>query len=149
MKTKALFLLIVGICVAWAGSAIAAGVENEDGIGPGLIGHWAFDDLTDGMIRDAARVGLDATVRGDVSLEDGVFATAACFNGRHAIRIKANEAFKNLSAITISAWVSPKELSGYREIFRKEDGDKRILFSFQNNGRILSLGLNVEGSGYE
>ena len=69
--------------------------------------------------------------------------------GRAVIRIKAHEAFRNLPAITISAWVSPKELSGYREIFRKEDGDRRILFSFQDNGRILSLGLNVEGSGYD
>ena len=48
----------------------------------------------------------------------------------------------------ISAWVKPEELSDYREIFRKEDGDRRILFSFQGSGRILSLGLNVEGAGY-
>ena len=141
MKTKVSCLLIVSVCVVSAGSAFAVGVEIEDGIDSGLIGYWAFDDLTEGVLRDSARVGLDAGVRGDVLLEDGVFAAAACFKGRHAIRIKANDAFENLPSITISAWVSPKELSGYREIFRKEDGNKRILFSFQNGGRIFNIAL--------
>ncbi len=149
MKTKVSFFLFVIVCAFSTSSAFAVGVEIENGAGSGLIGRWTFDDLTDGVLKDSARIGLDATVRGDVSLEDGVFAAAACFKGRHAIHIKANEAFKNLPSITISAWVSPKELSGYREIFRKEDGNRRILFSFQNDGWILSLGLNVEGSGYE
>ena len=36
-------------------------------------------------------------------------------------------------------------MSSYREIFRKEDGDDRVLFSFQNDGTILSLGLNIGG----
>ena len=39
----------------------------------------------------------------------------------------------------------PTDLSSYREIFRKEDGDQRILFSYQDNGAILSLGLNING----
>ena len=108
------------LCVASTCGVFAAEVEIEDGVRQGLIGHWAFDDLTEGTLRNSARIGLDATVRGDVSLEDGVFAEAACLKGRHAIHIKANETFKNLPSITISAWVSPKELSGFREIFRKE-----------------------------
>ena len=36
-------------------------------------------------------------------------------------------------------------MSSYREIFRKEDGNDRVLFSFQNDGTILSLGLNING----
>ena len=39
----------------------------------------------------------------------------------------------------------PTELGVYREIFRKEDGTRRILFSFQEDGAILSLGLNIGG----
>jgi hypothetical protein len=131
------------------GCVFAAAVDDDDRVWQGLIGHWTFDDLTNGVLEDAARVELNATVRGDVLPEDGVFAAAACLKGQHAIRVKANEIFKGLPAITLSAWVSPKELSGYREIFRKEDGNRRILFSFQNGGRILALGLNVDGSGYE
>ena len=76
-------------------------------------------------------------------------AAAARLEGRPVIRIKADEVFTNLSAITISAWVKPEELANYREIFRKEDGDRRILFSFQGNGGILSLGLHVDRAGYD
>ncbi|MHC4580489.1 MAG: LamG-like jellyroll fold domain-containing protein, partial [Planctomycetota bacterium] len=148
MKTKISYLLLC-TCVVSTGGAFAAGAEIDDDNGCGLIGRWTFDDLTDGMLKDSVRTALDATVQGNVSLQDGVFAAAACLDGQQAIRIKASEVFRNLPSITISAWVSPSELSGYREIFRKEDGDRRILFSFQNGGRILSLGLNVAGSGYE
>ena len=149
MKTKASYLLLAWVYAVSAAGAFATEAKIGNGDRQGLSGHWKFDSLTEGLLRDSARLGLDASVRGEVSLEDGVFATAACLDGRHAIRVKTNEVFADLPSITISAWVSPKELSGYREIFRKEDGDKRILFSFQNGGRILSLGLNVEGSGYE
>jgi hypothetical protein len=149
MKTKLSYLVLVCTCIASIGDVSVAGVEIEDGAGSGLIGHWAFDDLTESVLKNSAGIGLDASVRGGVSLEDGIFATAASLEGQHAIRITANDSFRNLTSITISAWVSPKELSGYREIFRKEDAGRRILFSFQNGGRILSLGLNVEGSGYE
>jgi hypothetical protein len=38
----------------------------------------------------------------------------------------------------------PTDLSGFREIFRQECGN-RLLFSFQESGAILSLGLNVNG----
>ncbi len=104
MKTKAPYLLLVCMCIASIGSVFAAEVEIEDSARQGLIGRWAFDDLTDGVLKNSARVGLDATVRGDVSLEDGVFAEAASLKGRPTIRIKADEAFRNLSSITISAW---------------------------------------------
>ena len=149
MKTKALYLRLVWVCAALAGCVFGGGVEIADGVDEGLIGHWTFDSLGDGVLSDSSAVGLDASVRGDVSLEDGVFGAAGRLKGRPVIRIKANEVFTDLRAITISAWVSPTELSGYREIFRKEDGDRRILFSFQGGGSILSLGLNVAGSGYE
>ena len=99
---------------------------------------------------DKSGSGLDGEVTGSVSLEEGVLGSAGKFDGEHkGVRIRSDKTFGSLPAITICAWVSPSELSGYREIFRKEDGDRRILFSFQHDGRILALGLNVEGSGYE
>lgn len=52
----------------------------------------------------------------------------------------------DLRALSVTAWVKPRNLSGFREILRKEDGDKRLLFSFQNNGTILSLGLAIWGN---
>ena len=58
---------------------------------------------------------------------------------QHELRLEGIE------KISFSVWVAPTELSGYREIFRKEDGDDRVLFSFQDGGVCLSLGLNVGG----
>ena len=48
----------------------------------------------------------------------------------------------------MAAWVRPTKLDKYNEIFRKEDGGKRILFAFQKNGSVLALGLKIEGHSY-
>ncbi|MHC4743655.1 MAG: LamG domain-containing protein, partial [Planctomycetota bacterium] len=124
--------------------AAAAGAGEREG----LIGHWTFDAASDGMFRDSGG-DLDARIESGAAAGEGVFGSAAILKGRGVIRIKASEAFSGLDAFGISTWVRPVELSDYREIFRKEDGNQRILFSFQHGGTILSLGLNIEGSGYK
>ena len=63
MKTKVSYLLLIYICIASAGNTFAAKVEIEDCFRQGLIGHWTFDDLTEGVLRDSAEVGLDAKAR--------------------------------------------------------------------------------------
>jgi len=45
-----------------------------------------------------------------------------------------------LTAFTISAWVKPAGFDDYNEIFRLESPAGRLLFSFQERGRYLSLG---------
>ncbi|MBP5320083.1 MAG: hypothetical protein J6334_03770 [Kiritimatiellae bacterium] len=51
-----------------------------------------------------------------------------------------------LTSFTISAWVKPHAFTRYNELFRIESDRGRVLFSFQENGRILSFGLH--GSSY-
>ncbi len=114
-----------------------------------LVARWTFDELAEGEFADLGGKDLAAKAEGGVSLKDGVLGTALALEGPSAVRVKASEVFADLPGLTISAWVMPIELSGYREIFRKEDGDRRLLFSFQNDGRILSLGLQTEGTGYQ
>ena len=53
--------------------------------------------------------------------------------------------FDEIRKISFSVWTMPRKWDRYNEIFRKEDGDNRVLFSFQEEGTILSLGLNVNG----
>lgn len=55
---------------------------------------------------------------------------------------------KPSSAITIEAWINSSNISLNTDyvIYQKEDGDARHLFSFQNNGTILSFGLGVDGN---
>lgn len=63
------------------------------------------------------------------------------------VSIPHNALLKPSSAITIEAWIKPVNIhtNAYSEIYRKEDGNDRHLFSFQNNGSILSFGLAVAG----
>ena len=49
-----------------------------------------------------------------------------------------------IDKLSFSAWVQPSDLPAFREIIRQEC-PQRVLFSFQENGAILSLGLNIGG----
>ncbi len=69
------------------------------------------------------------------------------FSGQHLLAVApaGKPDFGAITRIGFSAWVRVARFDQYNEIFRKEDGDRRVLFSFQEDGRILSLGLNVNG----
>ena len=117
-------------------------------LGKPLVAHWTFDEPFGGRCRDASGNDNHASPQGEaVGLRrvQGLFGGALVFSGSHLLAVPSGPQLAGLSAISLSAWVIPTDLSGYREIFRKEDGDNRVLFSFQNDGTILSLGLNVGG----
>ena len=138
-------------------AAVSAGAEapKESGeqlrppaIGKALIGYWDFDEPVGGQCRDVSGGGLDAAPdRPTAGLirTPGVFGGAMGFTGRHMLRLTARPKLAGLKAISLTAWVRPTRFERYNEIFRKEDGDRRVLFSFQEHARILSLGLNVGG----
>lgn len=65
---------------------------------------------------------------------------------RHGPTLAAGTLPAELEAFTISAWVKPKSFDGFNEIFRIESATGRLLFSFQEKGRYLSLG--VQGVNY-
>ncbi|MEA1952305.1 MAG: LamG domain-containing protein, partial [Planctomycetota bacterium] len=117
--------------------------------GKARIAHWTFDETSGTLCRDTAGNGHDAGAgqpnHRSVSRVGGLFGNAINFSGRHDLQVAEKLNFTTLPRISLSAWVMPNNLSGNREIFRKEDGNNRILFSFQGNGSILSLGLNVGG----
>ena len=72
-----------------------------------------------------------------------MFGYALALAGRHHIQVSEAIPLADSAGISLIAWVKPTDLSNYREIFRKEDGKDRVLFSFQNDGKVLSLGLNT------
>jgi len=112
-----------------------------------LIAYWTFDEDCGPKCLDSSGAGHDATAAASASLErvPGVFGGAVGFSGQHMLHVPEKPAFDGLRKVSFTAWTLPTELSGHREIFRKEDGDQRVLFSFQNDGTILSLGLNIGG----
>jgi len=111
-----------------------------------LLAYWTFDDdPRTGVLRDAARAsGADIRVDPALPRVRGIAGQAIRLRGNQALQVDPQFGKDELPAISFAAWVKPTDLSGYREIFRQEC-DRRLLFSFQANGAILSLGLNVGG----
>jgi len=141
-----------GVCLllflaAIAGPATGAEAQAPPAVDKPLAAYWTFDALAPLPCDDASGNGWTAEAGPGPALErtGGVYGGAMRFSGQHHLQVKALPPLGTLPAISFSAWVRPEELSSYREIFRKEDGEQRILFSFQNDGRILSLGLNIGG----
>lgn len=131
----------------WVAGATAAPAEPLRLDKP-LIAYWTFDETLGGACRDASGRGCDVTVeRTPAGFERvaGVFDGGLNFTGPHLLRCGEKPAFGAMPKMSFSAWVQPAGFDHYNEIFRKEDGNNRVLFSFQENGRILSLGLNIGG----
>jgi len=119
------------------------GTENQT-----PIAHWSFDKLQGDQFTDqsgrshTAKAGSSAATLQPIS---GLLKGAVHFTDKHRLTVPSHQDFADLDHITFSVWVRPDRFDHYNEIFRKEDGNNRLLFSFQENGSVLSLGLNVGG----
>ena len=115
---------------------------------PQTIAHWSFDQPQADRWPDQSGRGHDAAAGNSASVLEpspGLLKGAVRFKGNHRLAVPTHQDFAGLDQIAFSVWVRPDGFDPYNEIFRKEDGDRRLLFSFQENGSILSLGLNVGG----
>ncbi len=134
--------LLVTTCIALpvgpARSAVA--------IDKPLMGYWEFEGEGKVIGADSSRKGYDAEMAaGTAKRVPGLFGDAVHFSGQHRMQIDGMPDFGGVKKISFSAWVLPSSFQKYNEIFRKEDGNRRVLFSFQENATILSFGLNVGG----
>ena len=143
------WLMAAAASLAWAAdqkrNAAATGPTDID---KPLIAHWTFDETSGDRCEDSTDHGWHAAATRhavDFQRRRGVFGNALVLSGEHMLRVDERILPASPEKISFSAWTKPTELSGYREIFRKEDGNDRILFSFQFNGTVLSLGLNIGG----
>jgi hypothetical protein len=113
-----------------------------------LVASWDFDEPSGTTCRDAsgnehhasperAPAGFDRVA--------GVFGGALSFSPSHVLHVPGKPNLDGLGKVSFSVWCMPTGKDRYKELFRKEDGDKRVLFSFQENFAVLSLGLNVGG----
>ena len=67
-------------------------------------------------------------------------------HGHNALRMDSACLPEKLEAFSVSAWVKPESFDLYNEIFRIDSPVGRVLFSFQEKGTVLSLGLDVNGT---
>lgn len=127
-------------------AAVELAAANQAPRDLAALAHWTFDEPDGTHCADASGNGADASLVLPVDglgRARGIHGQALRLRGAHALRTCLNlpESTKSLS---VSAWVRPTDLSGFREIFRQES-PHRILFSFQEGGTILSLGLDIGG----
>ncbi|MEZ6080941.1 MAG: LamG domain-containing protein [Pirellulaceae bacterium] len=111
-----------------------------------LFSHWEFDEEGDALVvRDSSEfASADITLPNRLTRTRGVHGAALDLVGENKLACKFASDATQLSGITIAAWARPTDLRGYREIFRQEC-DERLLFSYQSDGCVLSLGLNIGG----
>jgi hypothetical protein len=114
------------------------------------VAYWPFEgDCEKEILADHGPRGWHARPtpdhQGSFAGSAGIFGQALQLQGDHHLALPNDAWWENLPSLSVMAWVVPSDLSAYREILRKEDGHRRVLFSFQDHGRILSLGLNIEG----
>jgi len=144
MKTR-IKLGIISVMVFFPAAALFAAAPGD--IDKPLIAYWSFDDDAPDACRDGSGNGNHASLEGKATLAhaEGLFGKAIKLSGPHKLHVPGKPDFTKVEKITLSAWVMPTAFERYNEIFRKEDVDNRVLFSFQENGNILSLGLNING----
>ena len=137
---------IVVLCLfvlLWAVDGLAGPNPTVDE--SGLIAYFNFENDTDSAIVCANNSSLSAVSSTQVEHVPGISGLAVNLEGSYRIMIPCTIVDPCLRRLTISAWVKPSAANRsarYSEILRKEDGDNRILLSFQENMTQISLGLN-------
>ncbi len=132
------------LALAFGTRAFAGKPVRSASIDKPLVAHWTFDeaDTATTLVEASGKTSFTVPAAG-IERTRGVHGRALNLRDKHRLPVTWIDA-KQLDAITFSAWTLPTDLAGYREIFRKECPN-RLLFSYQNNGSILSLGLNIGG----
>ncbi|MCA9248783.1 MAG: PEP-CTERM sorting domain-containing protein, partial [Planctomycetales bacterium] len=138
-RTTAMAGLVLLACLGVAAQGNAA-----------LVSYWNFDEAATGTGTAFDQQGSnDGTFTGSTTRTTGLVGVgAASYPGSNPAGVDVGTSLAFTTGIAIEAFVtSPNwDGSGFEEIFRKEDGGSRILFSLQSGG-ILSFGLNG-GGGY-
>ena len=121
---------------------------------PVPVSYWNFEGsaIGTGTAFDQ-NDGNDGIFGGTVTRTPGLVGVgAALFSHSNGINVGSGTGgnFSVTDGLTIEALILPGANLGdnrFEEVFRKEDGGNRILFSFQEHSTILSLGLNIGGYG--
>jgi hypothetical protein len=136
--------LILSAILLSAG-AVALPVSANAAADNTLVAHWTFDDAANPAETATSAKYATTVSKHGIATAPGVFGNALVLNAAdgHAISVAADLLPEDLRELTFSSWICLKEPpTGNSTILRKEDGEMRLLFSIQNGGQFLSLGLN-------
>ncbi len=140
--------------IGWRAGLIALAVSAlcvESGRGS-VVSSWTFDEASSGTATAVDGTdGNNGVFFGGAVRTGGLIGVgAAAFSGVSGQSVHVNtNGYSTTTGISVEALIDWNwdGVSGtpFQQIFRKEDGGNRILFSFQA-GNILAFGLNVGGS---
>ncbi len=137
--------------------------KNNAAVAGSLAAFYAFDEAASGTTPAIdATGGPSGTFIGTATRAPGLAGStgAARFNNTNGDGVNIGTGLSFTTGLTIVARIKPTwngAFANYDEIFRKEDGNNRILFSFQNDsnnggasppvaaGPVLSFGLGTAG----
>ncbi|MDO4569563.1 MAG: LamG-like jellyroll fold domain-containing protein [Planctomycetia bacterium] len=131
-------------CLFWAFGVFSMvyNVSLAEGETPDLLGKWSFND----DLSNSANASFPAQSNQNLTYTQGVLGKSLDLSGAYQIQVAPEILPADLEQFTFAAWVAPNSSQEkYHEILRKEDHNLRLLFSFQEHMRVLSLGFNAGG----
>lgn len=105
----------------------------------GLVAAYGFNEGSGTTVNDSSGLGNGGTVSGATRSSTGRFGGALSFDGvNDSVSIADAPSLDLAGPLTISAWVRPTTLSGWRTVILKEGGTSGLvyaLYSSTNNNR--------------
>lgn len=102
--------------------------------------NFSFNEGSGTTAYDTSPFHNDGTLVNNPSWVPGKYGNALSFNGiNNYVQIPWSDSFNIIDQITIAAWVYPKSLSGYTNIFEKYDWSASYKLGFYNNRSLFTL----------
>jgi hypothetical protein len=109
---------------------VLSGGPLPEALRKGLVLYYSFDRDEGAMARDQSGTGNDGETHGTKWTPEGRLGGACCFNGSEHIDIGNEPSLNIKSAITMAAWVLPRQSTGDHPIIAKEGAGGRQTYWF-------------------
>lgn len=121
-------------------------ITSDDGVS-GLVAAYNFDEASGTTVMDRSANGLNGTITGATRTTAGHAGSALTFNGSGNWVTVNDNALLDVTRITVSAWVRPTTLSGWRTVVLKETTSSLAygLYAHDNAPRPAAY-INTGGS---
>ncbi len=138
-----IILLIVGLgvglyLVQTRTNLFPKATSNPIVSGPGLIGHWKFDEGSGTTINNSGTAGavINGTLINGSTFVDGKMGKALSFNGTNTVNFGSNSAIDNLPLkdFTVSMWVNPENCNSTNYIAGKNNGGNSGFYILTSQG---------------
>jgi hypothetical protein len=133
--------LLVQRALTWAGEAVV------DPLSVGLVAHWKLDETSGTLAEDAAG-NHDGTLTNGPTWTSGKVGGALNLDGvNDHVLVPHQDGLSLTSALTLSAWIRPDGLTGWRTIATKGTVSFKENYWLGLNGNTLVFGF-FDGSAY-